>query len=467
MKSITRYLIVNVLIWALITAFGSGIILTEFFRISSQSSFDDQLEMVLKIIVGEVATQLIGDDDLVAPANLGEPRFELPLSGWYWTISKVESDEIILSSLSLGGESFSINPERSKDNGEGAGRFVNGQGPDGEAIRILERKISFGSDKDYFFRVTGNTEEFEAQVASFQGKAWMIMAMFSVILLVVSFLLVRSALRPLTLLQQRVRDVATGRSEKIEGSYPKEVAGLVNEANLLIASNKDTLERARTQLGNLAHALKTPLSVITNEVRGEETGKTPLLAQQAQIMRDQIQLYLERARMAARHNIIGSVTKVQPVLSKLIDVMRKIYPDRTIDFHFDDAADVSFRGEYRDLEEMAGNLIDNACKWAEGHVVVTMLAHRPSFSPKAGSASKLPVQAWLTMIVEDDGAGMSEAEMELAIKRGQRIDESKPGTGLGLSIVKEMAELYHGEFELGLSELGGLRATVILPAIET
>ncbi|WP_319410593.1 ATP-binding protein [uncultured Cohaesibacter sp.] len=466
MKSITRYLVVNISIWALLSALGAGIVLTSLFRVSAEDSFDDQLDMVLKMLVGELATELFSSETLAKPGNLGQPRFELPLSGWYWTVSRDDSDEVIFSSLSLAGDDFAVLSEIDKQYRGGIGRYLLGKGPDGKEIRILEREISFGPDQNYHFRVTGNAAELKAQIDGFENKAWLLVVAFGVILLVVSLYLVRMALRPLGLLQRRVREVAIGNSTSITGDYPVEVSGLVEEANILIASNKETLERARTQLGNLAHALKTPLSVITNEVRSSDAKNADMLIQQVDTMRDQIQLYLDRARFAARHSTIGTVTKIDPVLNKLASVMRKIHPDKTVDYQAETTHDVCFRGEEQDLEEMVGNLVDNACKWACDRVVLKLFDGLPEAAAPSDFSSQGLSRIWLTICIEDDGPGLSEKEMVEALKRGHRLDESKPGSGLGLSIVSEMASLYQGSFTLGRSELGGLRAQLILPALK-
>ncbi|SFN57565.1 Signal transduction histidine kinase [Cohaesibacter marisflavi] len=466
MKSITRYLVINISIWALLAALSAGVILTSLFRTSAEDAFDGQLDMVLKMLVGELATQLFSSEELSRPGSLGQPRFELPLSGWYWTVSRSNKDELVFASLSLGGENLTVESQSEKQYTGGIGRYLMGKGPDGKRIRILEREISFGPDQSYYFRVTGNAAELDEQIRSFENRAWLLMVLFGVVLLTASLLLVRTALRPLTKLQRRVRDVAIGKSEAIVGSYPVEVDGLVEEANILISSNKETLERARTQLGNLAHALKTPLSVITNEVRSSDLQNADMLVQQVDVMRDQIQLYLDRARFAARHNTIGTVTKADPVLKKLTGVMSKIHPEKMVDYECSADSDICFRGEEQDLEEMIGNLVDNACKWASSRVVVSLTEGLEEAAVKRPQKKNANVRKWLSIIVEDDGPGISEGKIDEALKRGKRLDESKPGSGLGLSIVTEIANLYQGTFSLERASLGGLRAELVLPAIK-
>ncbi|WP_319529355.1 ATP-binding protein [uncultured Cohaesibacter sp.] len=463
MKSITRYLLVNASLWAIVIAFGSGLVLTHFFRTSAEQGFDDQLEIVLKILVGEFAAELATGGDLLPPGNVGEPRYELPLSGWYWTVQEEGSDRVLLASTSLVGGDFSVGNMETRDT-EGAARYGYGEGPDGERLRILERRISFADAKPIILRVTGNAEALEEQVKSFQTKAWLIMAAFGSILVTVMLVLIRTGLRPLHQLRQQVREVSEGQSELIKGDYPNEVSGLVHEANLLIRSNKDTLERARTQVGNLAHALKTPLSVIMNEARDLDSQKARLVHQQTDIMQDQIQLYLERARMAARRDVIGTVTDAAPVIDKLVSVMSKLNSNLDIDLQLAEENGLLFRGEEQDLEEMVGNLVDNACKWALTAVQVSVSAER-SDAVFGNEAKQGRHSHWLSIIVDDDGHGMSGEQMNVALERGKRLDESKPGTGLGLSIVVELAELYQGKFQITHSPLGGVRAILSLPAL--
>jgi signal transduction histidine kinase len=217
------------------------------------------------------------------------------------------------------------------------------------------------------------------------------------------------------------------------------------------------VERARTHVGNLAHAIKTPLSVIVNEAAAH--GRDPFalkVLEQADVMRDQVAHHLERARIAARLTIIGTVTEVAPVIEALRRTMEKIHRDRGIAIDVDASNQARFRGERQDLEEMAGNLVDNACKWAESRVFIEVLVQRMA------EADAGPM---LRIIVDDDGRGLSAAERAQVSRRGQRLDESKPGSGLGLSIVVDLAALYGGSLTLGTAPIGGLRAELVLPGV--
>jgi signal transduction histidine kinase len=239
---------------------------------------------------------------------------------------------------------------------------------------------------------------------------------------------------------------------------------LARETNALLDANREIVERARTHVGNLAHAIKTPLSVIVNEAsaRSGDAFAAKVL-EQADVMRDQVAHHLERARIAARLTIIGTVTDVAPVIDALRRTMEKIHRDRGIVIDVEAEASAKFRGERQDLEEMAGNLVDNACKWAQSRVFIEVLVARAG---GAGTrAGGIEGSSTLRIIVDDDGRGLSAAERDQVSRRGQRLDESKPGSGLGLSIVVDLAALYGGSLTLGTAPIGGLRAELVLPGV--
>jgi signal transduction histidine kinase len=268
---------------------------------------------------------------------------------------------------------------------------------------------------------------------------------------------VRFGLAPLKRISEAIADIRSGRAERLEGNFPVEIAPLARETNALIDANRGIVERARTHVGNLAHAIKTPLSVIVNEASAH--GSDPFASkvlEQADVMRNQVAHHLERARIAARVTTVGTVTEVAPTIEALRRTMEKIHRDRGVIIELNADPQAKFRGERQDLEEMAGNLVDNACKWATSRVYIDVLLVR-SFEPGAGPM--------LRIIVDDDGRGLSPAEREQVSRRGQRLDESKPGSGLGLSIVTDLAALYGGNLSLGRAPIGGLRAELVLPGV--
>jgi signal transduction histidine kinase len=271
------------------------------------------------------------------------------------------------------------------------------------------------------------------------------------VLVLATLFQVRFGLQPLRAIRQDLASIRSGKAEQLEGRIPDEIRPLQQELNALIQSNREIVNRARMHVGNLAHALKTPLSVITNEVRGKKGGLAAKVVEQAEIMRTQISHHLDRARVAARTSTIGDITDVDNVLRALKRTLDRIYEDRGLEFRIAAGSELKFQGERQDFEEMVGNLLDNACKWARSRVSVAVA--------RAYEGERFEV------IVDDDGPGLTKRERERAVKRGQRLDETKPGSGLGLSIVADLADLYRGQLTLEPSPLGGLRARLKLPGI--
>jgi signal transduction histidine kinase len=269
---------------------------------------------------------------------------------------------------------------------------------------------------------------------------------------------VRFGLYPLRQVEQALAAIRAGNATRLEGNLPSEIAPLQVELNALLKSNQDIVERARTQVGNLAHALKTPLAVLMNEARDDKSNLAEKVNEQTQLMRDSVTRYLNRARMAANVGIIGRATEVRSVGESLSRTLQKIYRDRDLMVDVTCPEDLRFRGERQDLEEMLGNLMDNACKWATGRVSLTAALQL--------DGTEVPGSRRLEILVEDDGPGLSSEQLSEPIQRGRRLDETKPGSGLGHSIVAELAQANGGTFELASSKiLGGLQARLVLPAV--
>ncbi|MGZ8364519.1 MAG: ATP-binding protein, partial [Caulobacteraceae bacterium] len=260
---------------------------------------------------------------------------------------------------------------------------------------------------------------------------------------------VRVGLHPLFELRREVMAVRKGRAEAVEGVYPSELAPLAAEMNALVAHNVEVVERQRTHVGNLAHALKTPLSVMLEEARRTPGPLSDLVIRQAEVMHSQVDHHLRRARSAARSQGSRERTPVEPVLDELGRTLERIHRVKGVEIDWRADTGLAFQGERQDLLEMAGNLMDNACKWSKGRVrAEATLVH--------GNR--------LCLVVEDDGPGLSAEEREQVIKRGARLDETAPGSGLGLSIVDELARAYGGKLMLGASDWGGLKSELDLPA---
>ncbi len=453
--------------WTLVILILTGIALSTLYRHAVERAFDRRLDVYLRTLVADVASPEEGGDKF--PQSIGEPLFELPLSGWYWQVTRLDAkNPDIRSSRSLWDSSL---PHLAADQASVEYRQGYAQGPEDQRLRLVERSIDLGDEGKYLIAVAGDASEIDDETRSFDRAISLTFGALTLALLLTTALQVRFGLAPLTRISQRLAAIRSGRAERLEGQFPVEIAPLARETNALLDANREIVERARTHVGNLAHALKTPLSVIVNEAaaRGEE----PLakkVREQADIMRDQIARQLERARLAARPTVVGTLTDVPPVVTALARTMEKLYRARDIAIAVDVPEHAFFRGEQQDIEEMLGNLVDNGCKWARSRVAIEVVAAKTNSEGERGPRSTKPDAAdkgekpRLRIIVDDDGPGLSPEEREQVARRGQRLDESKPGSGLGLSIVVELAALYNGALTFGTAPIGGLRAELALPA---
>jgi signal transduction histidine kinase len=454
-NSLALRLFVSATAWAVVILLITGVVLSSLYRHAVERAFDRRLGVYLRTLVADVAAP--EDASGKFPQSLGEPLFELPLSGWYWQVTRTDSDKHeVRSSRSLWDGGLPHLQDRGVAAGPDGSRDGYVSGPEDQRLRLVERNIDLGEEGHYLVAVAGDAAEIGQETREFDQALIITFALLAAVLLLTTMFQVRFGLAPLKRITDSLAAIRSGRSEHLAGQFPDEIAPLARETNALIDANKEIVERARTHVGNLAHALKTPLSVMVNEAsaRGQDPFAKKVL-EQADIMRDQVARHLERARLAARLTVVGSITEVEPVVTALARTMEKIHRDRAIaiDVHVESQA--RFRGERADLEEMLGNLVDNACKWASSRVKIEVVRERPD------AADVGPI---LRFVVDDDGRGLSPSEREQAATRGRRLDETKPGSGLGLSIVVELAGLYGGELKLGTAPLGGLRAELVLPA---
>lgn len=456
-RSLAGRLFISAILLSAFVLISAGLILSAINRRSVEAAFDERLKLYLKVLVADVAALSEGNN--VEPGNLGEPQFQIPLSGWYWQIIRIDQESgsasILRTSRSLFSQRLPALVEPGLPSVRGDFRDGYKLGPEGRRIRIVEQEIDLGEQNRFVISVAGNADEITEQRRRFDLTLLTILSLLGLALGASAYIQVRYGLRPLRELSRSLAQVRNGEREHVEGVFPVEVAPLARELNQLLDVNREIVSRARGQVGNLAHALKTPLSVLLNEASTDRTVLGDKIREQTAIMRDQVQYYLDRARAAARAATIGNITEVEPVLQSFIRAFEKIYADRELTFELTVETDLRFRGERQDLEELVGNLLDNAGKWATTRVGITVYA-----MPAAENA---PAQ--IVIAVDDDGPGLPEDKRKDATKRGRRLDETKPGSGLGLSIVVDLASLYGGSFTLEDSRLGGLRARLILPAL--
>ena len=456
-SSLATRLFVSATAWLVVILTITGFALSSVYRDATERAFDRRLNLYLRTLIAEVATPDEPADRQFQ--SLGEPLFELPLSGWYWQITRTDRDKSeTRASRSLWDKKLPKLEEHGAELTAAGIRLGYADGPEGQNLRVVERPIDLGADGRFLVSVAGDASEIFDETRSFDFYLGGTFIALGIVLLLTTIFQVRYGLAPLKRISEAIADIRSGRAERLQGEFPVEIAPLARETNALIDANREIVERARTHVGNLAHAIKTPLSVIVNEAsahRGDPMASKVL--EQADVMRDQVAHHLERARIAARVTVVGTITEVASVIEALRRTMEKIYRDRGIAIEVKADTPAKFRGERQDLEEMVGNLIDNACKWAASQVFIEVLVEQPA---EPGAGPKL-----LRIVVDDDGQGLSEAERAKVARRGQRLDESKPGSGLGLSIVVDLAALYGGSLSLGGAPTGGLRAELVLPGV--
>ncbi|WP_166293813.1 sensor histidine kinase [Bradyrhizobium sp. 2S1] len=455
-SSLATRLFVSATAWVVVILAITGVILSSVYRDATERAFDRRLNLYLRTLIAEVATPDEPADRQFQ--SLGEPLFDLPLSGWYWQITRTDTEKgETRASRSLWDKKLPKLEEHGAELTAAGVRLGYVDGPEGQSLRVVERPVDLGADGKFLVSVAGDATEIFDETRSFDYYLFGTFAALGIVLLLTTIFQVRYGLAPLKRISDSIADIRSGRAERLEGRFPVEIAPLARETNALIDANREIVERSRTHVGNLAHAIKTPLSVIVNEAAGHAADPfASKVLEQADVMRDQVAHHLERARIAARASIVSTITDVAPAIEALRRTMEKIHRDRdlAIEAKADPAA--RFRGERQDLEEMVGNLVDNACKWAASQVFIEVTVVPPEAQ---GAGPKLRI------VVDDDGRGLSEDERAQVARRGQRLDESKPGSGLGLSIVTDLAGLYGGNLTLNNAPVGGLRAELVLPAV--
>jgi signal transduction histidine kinase len=280
----------------------------------------------------------------------------------------------------------------------------------------------------------------------------LISAVLAIVAMVTGFVVVRDVLAPLYGMRARLGRVRTGAASQLEGGYPSEIQPLVDDLNALLAQKEEAVRRANAKAGDLAHGLKTPLAVLSNEAErlasSGDQGLAATMTQQVALMRRQVEYHLAHARAAAAGTTHRVRCAVPASVDGLIRTLTRLHASRGLTIESQVLPDAAVQCGREDLDEMLGNLIDNACKWASGRVLV-------------GSSA---ASSGLAITVDDDGPGLDRSSREVVLQRGVRADEAVPGSGLGLAIVRDIAELYGGSITLEDSPLGGLRARLTLPS---
>lgn len=398
--------------------------------------FDAETEAVADALIAGAAVD--ADGRLLAGPEPADPRFQIPLSGWFWQLT--QDGRVSAKSPSLFDNVLNP-PEADFQGGPGLG-------PDGEALRVTRHRFTLpDSDSALAVTVTAPRAEIDASLSRLRRPLAVSLSVLGLALTLASFLQVAAGLRSLDRLGRDIRGIRAGRAETLPLPAVAELRPVATEINALLEQNRSVLARAREHLGNLAHSLKTPLSALDNALPPDHPGHA-LVAR----MDRQIGWHLRRARSSAAPRLLGQRTPVRPVIEDILLVLGRPIRDSALSVEVSTPGTPAFAGERQDLEEMIGNLVENAVKWADTRLHIQAHAQDQT----------------LHIVIEDDGPGMSDADHAQALARGSRLDENgPPGTGLGLAIVADLAALHGGALALDRSDLGGLRATLRLPAIPT
>ncbi|WP_246236837.1 sensor histidine kinase [Pontixanthobacter rizhaonensis] len=427
--------------WILVLLLAGGFALDRALTNLVERNFDEQLEYML---TGMIASAEVGPDgEVLFYRTLGDQKFLEPNSGLYWQISGVGHED--WPSRSLWDRSLNLQ----KDTFDAEPHFYDSDQFPREPLRIVERSIILpGSETNWTFAVASAREDIDSQIQQFRSILIWSFAVLGLGLFVMAALQSYYGLRPLRRIRMAIQRIRTTGTNRVTDPLPHEVQPLVEELNMLLEHSEKQAEEARTHAGNLAHALKTPLTVVNNAATARAADLPDTVIREATTMRRHVDHHLARARAVGRRAVGLARTPVCDSAEAVRRAIERLYPQ--VRFDIDGKRDAEVSIERQDLDEILGNLIENAAKYGGGSVFVTVDAE--------DTADQCVI--W----VEDDGMGIPEDKRVEIFDRGARLDTGKPGTGLGLAIVRDVAEIYGGGVELDESEdLGGLLVKLSLP----
>ena len=442
--SLSRRMMLIAAVWISILLIAGGVGLERTLTGLITRSFDDQLGYMMTGMVG--SAELGPDGEVFFNRPLGDQRFLEPNSGLYWQISAPGHEDF--PSRSLWDRSLKVRT----DHFDAAPHIYDSNQFAGEPLRVMERSIILpGSDTKWWFTVAASRGELDAQIKRIRSILIYSFVVLGLGLFVMAGLQTWYGLGPLRRVRRAIKRMRATGANRVTDPLPLEVQPLVEELNALLAHSEKQAEEARTHAGNLAHALKTPLTVVMNAATAKAPDLADTVIREAAVMRRQVDHHLARARAVGRRAVGQSRAKVWDSVEAVLRAVTRLHERTRFDLDGNKAAFVAV--ERQDLDEMLGNLIENAAKYGGGSVFVTVCADKEP--------------GWCEIWVEDDGAGIPAEERSRIFDRGARLDTGKPGTGLGLAIVRDVAEIYGGTVGLGESEdLGGLLVRLRLPAVD-
>lgn len=453
-RSLTRRLIWLASAWILLALVVAALFLTQAFQESALRRLGNVLSETIDEIVVAAARTPQGE----AVPQIQDARTLRLLSGKYWAIAREGPDGRLIMlerSQSLWNADFDTPEDLPEKLDAAFGDVISfdATGPKGEPLRAAASMKSIPRyDEPVIFLAALDRSNIDADTRQFATVTWIALLVMGFGLVSAVFIQVQVGLRPLYELRNEIADVRKGKAARIGRSYPVEIQPLAEQVNRLLDHNQEVVERQRTHVGNLAHALKTPISVMMAEAGTADGALPELVRRQTRVMQGQVDHHLRRARAAARaaHGL-GEKTDVPEVLDELAVMIEQVFRDKAVEIDWRAPDGLAFLGERQDLQEILGNLIENAAKFSRRRV-------RVSAGPDGLGR--------LVTVIEDDGPGLPEAARAEVLKRGARLDEDAPGSGLGLSIVDDLTRAYGGRLTLGDSDMGGLKVVLELPAAE-
>lgn len=437
--SLSRRMIIIAAGWITLLLIAGGLALDRVLVNAVSDNFDDQMEYVLTAMIA--SSEIGPDGEVRLNRPLGDQRFLEPNSGLYWQISG--RNKMPFPSRSLWDRTLRVDFSHT----DSEPHFRNSSEFAGEPLRIVERAIVLpDSQTRWIFMVAQSRESLDAQITELRTVLATAFAVLAFGLIIMAALQTFYGLWPLRDVRREIAAMRSGKQRRIQEVLPDEVMPMVNELNALLDHNEKQAEEARRHAGNLAHALKTPLTVIMNSATAQAPDLTETVIREATTMRRQVDHHLARARAVGRRGHSHSRAEVWQSLESVERAVGRLYRHVRLDMAGN--KEVAVRVERQDLDEMIGNLVENAAKYGGGSVFVTV--------EDQGEM--------VAIIIEDDGRGIPEKDRARIFDRGVRLDSGKPGTGLGMAIVRDVAEIYNGTIELDESEdMGGLLVRLKLP----
>ena len=450
MSSLSARLLISVTL-LLVLFFGATIVvLDSAFREAGEQAQEDILDGMLMTLIAEAEPNIRGE--LEMPLDLREPRFGNLGSGLYGALFDNSDTPVWASRSSLG-----LNVPYGPSPQPGTNKFSRLQLEDGTPLMSLSLAVQWelndGELKPYTFNVAQSLDSFNAQVARFRRQLFTWFAAVAVIMLSSISLVMRGLLRPLRQIESEINEVEVGRRRTLSDDYPTELTSVARNMNVLIGSERARSERYRNTLDNLAHSLKTPLAAIRTVLSEQESNEmTERMETQIERMNDIVRYQLRKPATIHTKSLGVVSVPVRHELKRLVEGLSKVYSEKSPQIELDISEGMRFHGETGDFLEVAGNLLDNACKWCRQRVRLTI---RPLQQDAGG----------MSLTVEDDGPGIPQQAADALLQRGTRLDESTPGHGIGLAVVKDIAASYGGDVTITDSDLGGAAITVTIAAL--